>query len=123
VRELYRVLRPGGHVGFSDLALHACPSTKDNRALRAVLYHGAAELVTDWPALFSRNGFTIIDQRDIIADTLPTWDHTRAVFEERSAEVVRRYGRRIANRTRAQIDRIAKILADYGTFPVLSARK
>jgi len=68
-------------------------------------------------------GFTIVDRRDIIADTLPTWDQMRAVYDERSVEVVRRYGRRIANRTRAQVDLIAEILADYGTFPVLSARK
>jgi SAM-dependent methyltransferase len=49
VDELFRVLRPGGHVGFSDLALRACPSPAEDRALRAVLYHSGAELVSDWP--------------------------------------------------------------------------
>jgi O-methyltransferase StaMB len=123
VRELHRVLRPGGHVGFSDLALRACPSRQEDHALRAVLYHRGAELVTDWPALFVRHGFTIVDRRDIIADTIETWDRVRAVYEERSVEAVHRYGHRLARRIRAQIDLIPKILATYATFPVLSALK
>ena len=117
------MLRPGGHVGFSDLALRACPPPEDDRVLRALLYHGGAELVTDWPALFTHHGFTIVARRDIIADTMATWDRTRAVYEQRSVEVVRRYGRRIADRTRAQLDLIPKLLANLATFPVLSALK
>jgi cyclopropane fatty-acyl-phospholipid synthase-like methyltransferase len=123
VRELHRLLRSGGHVGFSDLALHTCPTPEADRALRAVLYHGGAELVTDWTELFARHGFTVVGGRDIIADTMPTWDRIRAVYDQRRVEVVRRYGRRIADRIRAQIEPIPKILADNATFPVLSARK
>ncbi len=123
LRGLHRVLRPGGHVGFSDLALRTCPPARDDRAMRAVLYHRGAELVTDWPSLFGEEGFTVVERRDIIAEALPTWNHTRLVYEERNGEVVRRYGRRIATRTRAQVARIAEVLAGYGTFPVLSARR
>jgi cyclopropane fatty-acyl-phospholipid synthase-like methyltransferase len=123
VRELHRVLRPGGHVGFSDLALRARPSQQDDHALRAVLYHSGAELVTDWPALFVGHGFTIVDRRDIVADTIETWDRVRTVYEQRSVEVVHRYGHRLARRIRAQIDLIPEILVKYATFPVLSALK
>ena len=123
VRELHRVLRPDGRIGFSDLALHTNPPPTDNQTLRAVLYHRGEELVTDWPALFLRHGFSVIDSQDIIAETMPTWHRTQAIYEERRGEVVHRYGKRIADRTRAQMHRIPTILARYATFPLLSVMK
>ena len=60
VGELFRMLRPGGHVGFSDLAMRGRVSAADDRELRAVLYHSAAELVTDWPAIFARQGNDVL---------------------------------------------------------------
>ena len=123
VRELHRVLRPDGRIGFSDLALHTNPPPTDNQTLRAVLYHRGEELVTDWPALFLRHGFSVIDSQDIIAETMPTWHRTQAIYEERRSEVVHRYGKRIADRTRAQMHRIPTILARYATFPLLSVMK
>jgi cyclopropane fatty-acyl-phospholipid synthase-like methyltransferase len=123
VREFHRLLRPGGYVGFSDLALSAPPSAEEERALRAVLYHRGDELVTDWPALFCRHGFTIVERRNIIAETMATWDRTRTVYEQRSGEAVRRYGQRIAARIREQLELIPQILASHATFPVLAARK
>lgn len=123
VCELHRVLRPDGRVGFSDLALHTNPPPTDNQTLRAVLYHRGEELVTDWPALFLRHGFSVTEYRDIIAETMPTWHRTQAIYEERRSEVVHRYGKRIADRTRAQVQRIPTILARYATFPVLSVLK
>jgi cyclopropane fatty-acyl-phospholipid synthase-like methyltransferase len=123
VRELYRVLRPGGYVGFSDLALRARPTRAENGVLRALLYHSGDELVSDWPAIFVRQGFRIVECRDIILETLPTWVHAQAVYEQRAREVARRYGRRVARRTFEQLERIAEILALYGTVPSLSAQK
>ena len=123
VGELFRVLRPGGRVGFSDLALRNPLSAADDRELRAVLYHSAADLVTDWAALFERAGFDVVESRDIIAETLPTWEHVRAVYRRRQAEVLRRYGQRLADKTVAHLERIACILAEHGTFPALGAQK
>ena len=123
VSELHRMLRPGGHVGFSDLALRNRVSQADDRELRAVLYHSGAELVTDWPAIFSREGFRLVESRDIIAETLPTWEHVRAVYRLRDDDVVRRYGRKLVDRTVAHLQRIASILAEHGTFPALAAQK
>jgi hypothetical protein len=123
VHELFRVLRPGGHVGFSDLVLQTRPLPAEDRALRAVLYHAGAELVTDWPAIFARHDFRIVECRNIISATLPTWEHARAVYERRDGEVNRRYGRRLANRILAQLELIPGILAVRGSFPVLCAQK
>jgi len=123
VSELFRVVRPGGYVGFSDLALRNYPSSAEDRVLRALLYHSGAELVSDWPALFAGHGFDVVECRDIIEETLPTWAHARAVYEKREGEVKRRYGRRLAGRTLEQLERIADILAAHGTVPLLSARK
>jgi cyclopropane fatty-acyl-phospholipid synthase-like methyltransferase len=123
VGELFRVLRPGGHVGFSDLALRACPAAAEDRALRALLYHSGAELVSDWPALFDCHGFRVVECRDILSETLPTWEHARAVYQRRDGEVTRRYGRRLADHILASLEQIPGILATHGTYPVLCAQK
>jgi hypothetical protein len=47
--ELRRMLRPGGQAGFSDLVFGRPPTAAEDRALRALLYHSARELLTDWP--------------------------------------------------------------------------
>jgi 27-O-demethylrifamycin SV methyltransferase len=123
VAELHRVLRPGGHVGFSDLAMRRHPTATENRALRAVLYHSGSELVTDWPAIFARQGFELREEHDVIRETLPTWTHAIAAYEEHRPAVMQRYGARVANRTLAQLREVAGIIATYGSFPALSAAK
>ena len=123
VSEWFRVLRPGGHVGFSDLAFSGYPTRRDDRTLRSVLYHTGAELVSDWPAIFRRQGFRVLECRDILQETLPTWKHAGAVYASRAAEVKRRYGKRLAARTATQLERIHEILSAYGTVPSLCAQK
>jgi len=123
VGELFRVLRPGGYVGFSDLALRAHPSPAEDRVLRAVLYHSGAELVTDWPAVFASHGFRVVECQDIISETPPTWEHARAVYERRDGEVSHRYGQGLVDRVAARLERIPRILAAHGTFPTLCAHK
>ena len=121
--EFYRVLKPGGHIGFSDLAFTGCPDACEEKAMKMILYHQGRELITDWPALFQRRGFEIIEEHDMIDHTMPTWDHFIAVYEERRNEVEARYGKRIAAQSIENLKRLPAILQKYGSFPVLSARK
>jgi len=123
VREFHRLLRPGGRIGFSDLALTEPPSAEEERALRALLYHRGAELVTDWPSLFESQGFTITERRDILPQTMATWQRVLAVYEERRSEAVRLYGCRIASRLCHQLEQIPEILARRASFVILAAIK
>jgi O-methyltransferase StaMB len=123
VSELHRVLRPGGHLGFTDLAFASRPSAEDDRTLRALLYHSGAELVTDWGRLLGEAGFEILESTDIVAQTQRTWEHACAVYQERADEVHRRYGRRAARRARENLERIPGIIARHGTFPAIAARR
>jgi len=91
--ELRRMLRPGGQVGFSDLVFDRPPTAAEDRALRALLYHSARELLTDWPGLFAAAGFQLGTVRDIQAQTLPTWQHVQAVHRQHAAQIRVRYGR------------------------------
>src|SRR5271165_2062180 len=85
---LRRMLRPGGQVGFSDLVFDRPPTAAEDRALRALLYHSARELLTDWPGLFTAAGFQLRTVRDIQAQTLPTGQHARPC----TGSTRRRYG-------------------------------
>jgi cyclopropane fatty-acyl-phospholipid synthase-like methyltransferase len=123
IAEMFRVLRPGGSVGFSDLALRAVASRADRRVLRGVFYDDGSNLVTDWPALFAQRGFTVGEHRCILEQTMATWAHVRTLYAGDTSELARCYGKSVARRTGAQIDRLPEILRRLGTFPVLGARK
>lgn len=123
VTEIWRVLRPGGHVGFSDLAFTEPPTPREDKALRATLYHTGSELVTDWPTRFLTGGFKVEEYRDVHAATLPTWAHVLEVYSLRSAEVDRRYGRMIAGRMRRQVGDIVPAITRCGSYPTFCAQK
>jgi hypothetical protein len=110
--ELRRMLRPGGQVGFSDLVFDRPPTAAEDRALRALLYHSARELLTDWPGLFAAAGFQLGTVRDIQAQTLPTWQHVQAVYRQLAAQIPVRYGRRLGPGIARRIDRqVAQVAA------------
>jgi cyclopropane fatty-acyl-phospholipid synthase-like methyltransferase len=123
--ELRRVLRPGGRVGFSDLVFSRLPTSAEDRALRALLYHSGRELLTDWPALFAAARFRLRTVRDIQDQTLPTWQHVQAAYRQHAEQVQARYGRRfgpgIARRIDRQVALVAGAIRRCGSYPAFSA--
>jgi hypothetical protein len=123
--ELRRMLRPGGQVGFSDLVFDRPPTAAEDRALRALLYHSARELLTDWPGLFAAAGFQLGTVRDIQAQTLPTGQHVQAVYRQHAAQIRVRYGQRlgpgIARLIARQVAQVAAAIRRCGSYPALSA--
>lgn len=122
-REMYRVLKPGGHVGFSDLIFTASPTREEERSIRTVLYHEGSELITDWPSIFRRRGFEISEEKNIIKETMQTWKHSLQIYKTRAQEVEKRYGKTIARRTMNHLERIPSIIEKYGSFLLMSAVK
>ena len=119
------MLRPGGQVGFSDLVLTGRRPRPRTGRYRALLYHSARELLTDWPGLFAAAGFQLGTVRDIQAQTLPTWQHVQAVYRQHAAQIRVRYGRRlgpgIARRIDRQVARVAAAIRRCGSYAALSA--
>ena len=60
-----------------------------------------------------------VRSRDRSADRV----HQAIRYEQRNGEVIRRYGRRLAKRTIAHLERIRRTLAVYGTVPTIAALK
>ena len=123
VGELSRVLRPGGHLGFSDIALLMAPTKQDRAALRSVFYDDGSQLVTDWPAVLQAHGFQVQSQRCIIAETLPTWDRVHEIYAGDHSVVSQRYGSALTRRALAQLELMPAVLKRIGTFPVIAATK
>jgi 27-O-demethylrifamycin SV methyltransferase len=123
VCQMKRVLKGGGRVGFSDLVFHSRPTRAEERAMRTILYHQGEELITNWPKIFSDNGFVIKDEMDILPQTTKTWAHSISVYEDRFEEVCARYGKKIARSTVEQLRQLPEILGRHAAFVVMSAEK
>ncbi|MBI4126051.1 MAG: methyltransferase domain-containing protein [Deltaproteobacteria bacterium] len=123
VQELFRIVKPGGSIGFSDLVFTSSPTLEEENALRTLLYHEGKELITDWASLFLQAGFIVERSTDILPQTMPTWDYTMATYQKRSEEAARRYGRRRTENILLNLRKIPLILQKYAAFPVLSLKK
>jgi cyclopropane fatty-acyl-phospholipid synthase-like methyltransferase len=123
VNELWRVLRPGGSVGFGDLAFTRTPTADEDKSLRAVLYHTGSELVGDWRARFANRGFAVTRYRDIHTATLSTWDILQEFHQAHVSELCRRNSRPVVAATLRHFDRLVPAIVRCGTYPTFSAQK
>jgi O-methyltransferase StaMB len=123
VSEVWRVLRPGGSVGFGDLAFTSAPTPDEDKAQRAVLYHTGSELISDWPARFAEHGFTVTRYRDIHSATLPTWENLLEFHQVHFSELSRRHGKLAITAAVRHFTKLVPAIARCGSYPTFSAQK
>jgi O-methyltransferase StaMB len=121
--EIWRVLKPGGHVGFCDFVFAHPPARREGRALRAFFYCTGREAFVDWPAHFRDRGFTVAECDDLHAATLPTWARVLEAYSLRSADLEGRYGKLIASHAIRQVLEMVPAIVRCGAYPAFSARK
>lgn len=101
---------PGGQAGFSDLVFDRLPTAAEDWARRTLLCHSGAELLTDWPGLFTAAGFQLGTVRDSQAQTLPTWQHVQAVYRQHAQQAHEQYGRRLGAGIERQVGQAARAI-------------
>lgn len=122
-KEIYRILKPGGHVGFSDLVFKSLPTAEEDRILQTILYHKGNELMSDWAEIFCKAGFSIADKKEILKETMKTWEFNLKVYADNRETVDKRYGKKRVSLLMQQLRHIPQMLEKHAAFPVLSLKK
>jgi hypothetical protein len=104
------VLCPAARQDSATWCSDRLPTAAEDRALRTLLCHSGAELLTDWPGLFTAAGFQLGTVRDSQAQTLPTWQHVQAVYRQHAQQAHEQYGRRLGAGIERQVGQAARAI-------------
>lgn len=121
VSEIWRLLKPGGHVGFCDFVFRQPPTRPESRALRTMFHCTGYEPTVDWAACFRDGGFTVSEFRDLHEFTKPTWN-PEAVLR-RSMPVEQRYPKFWIKLGLRHVTTMAPAVVRCGAYPAFSAQK